>query len=187
MTPRRPLLCLSALAGALLLAACGGDDAATDTTLAGTTTIAATTTAAPTTTAATTTTARPATTLPATTTPADGSADLPVATTPADGSADIPVPPPVDTTDAPLLISVEVGLDDAADRIETVPVGSIVTLSILNPSADDEFHLHDYDLGDDQIIPAGQTATFTFVADRTGDFELESHRTEDVLLILRVV
>ena len=78
------------------------------------------------------------------------------------------------------------GTDDSPDRIETVPAGAVVTLSIVNPNAEDEFHLHDYDLGDDQVVPAGQVATFTFVADRTGDFALESHETDDVLLVLRV-
>lgn len=179
MSARHTVLVVPALAALLVLGACGGDDSA-DTT---------STSAAPSTvpdTDAPTTSKAPATTV-APTTPADGSADLPVPSTPADGSTDLPVPPPLDTTDSPLLISVTVGTDDDPERIESVPAGSVVTLSILNPNAADEFHLHDYDLGDDQVIPAGQVATFTFVADRTGDFELESHETDDVLLVLRVV
>ena len=173
-----PALAMPAVAAMLALSACGGDDESSDTTLAPST--------VPETDAPTTSSTTPPTTV-APTTPADGSADIPLPTTPGDGTADIPIPPPVDTSDAPLLISVTVGTDDDPERIESVPAGSVVTLSIINPNAEDEFHLHDYDLGDDQVIPAGEVATFTFVADRTGDFELESHETDDVLLVLRVV
>lgn len=105
---------------------------------------------------------------------------------PAD-TVDIPVPPPVDTADAPLVIEVTVGVDGGPERIETVSAGSIVTLSITNPTSDDEYHIHGYDLGDGQEIPAGQTATFTFVADQVGDFEVESHASDDQLLVLRVI
>jgi hypothetical protein len=101
------------------------------------------------------------------------------------GTGDIP-PPPV-TADLPYTVSVTVGIDSSTSRIERVPLGATVSLSVTNPDAVDEFHLHGYDLGDDQEMPAGQTATFTFVATEVGSFELESHATGDVLMILEVV
>ena len=172
MAIRRSALLVSVAVPMLTVTACGSDDQSSDTT-AETATTAAVTTAAPSTTVVAST-------------PTGGSLDLPAATTPPNGSADLPAPAPVDTSDSPVLISVQVGSDDSPDRIETVPVGSVVTISVVNPDHDDEFHLHDYDLGDGREIPAGQVATFTFVADHTGDFELESHSTDDVLLVVRV-
>ena len=43
------------------------------------------------------------------------------------------------------------------------------------------------DLGDGAEIPAGQPSTFTFTADTAGRFELESHDTHDVIMILDVL
>ena len=99
--------------------------------------------------------------------------------------------PPATQPDAtppaePTIISVTVGVDSATDRIEPVALGTEVTLIIPNPDSDDEFHLHGYDLGDGIIVPAGQPSTYTFTASKPGDFELESHKTDIVLLILRV-
>jgi hypothetical protein len=47
---------------------------------------------------------------------------------------------------------------------------------------EDEFHLHGYD-----IELSGDDVTFEFVADKLGDFELESHDSGEVLLILSVI
>ena len=124
---------------------------------------------------------------PAATQPPVLSSDIPLQTIPPYDSGDIPVPlPPVDSSDVPIIITVTVGVDSSADRIETVPLGSTVSLTVVNPGADDEFHLHGFELGDDQVIPAGQSQTFTFAADRQGEFELESHETTDILLTLKV-
>ena len=100
------------------------------------------------------------------------------------GTNDVPIVP--GTADAPLLIDVVVGEDTGDDRIEEVPFGSIVTIRIVNPDDDDEYHIHGFDLGDGEEFPAGSPASFTFAADMSGDFELESHATDDVLLVLRV-
>lgn len=83
-------------------------------------------------------------------------------------------------------ISVVVGLDDGPERVDTVPLGSPVELLLTNPEADDEFHVHGYDLGAGTEVPAGETLTLSFVADRAGLFEVESHITHDVLLLLLV-
>ena len=97
------------------------------------------------------------------------------------------LPPPPDTSDMPVVISVTVGVDSGEDRIESVPVGSVVSITITNPDSADEFHLHGYDLGDSQEVAAGESVTFTFTADTAGEFELESHSTDALLLLLRVV
>ena len=60
-------------------------------------------------------------------------------------------------------------------------VGTPVTIHVIS-EVEEEFHLHGYD-----IELAGDDVTFEFVADKIGDFELESHDTGDVLLNLSVV
>ncbi len=125
--------------------------------------------------------------------PTPDTADLPVSTPPPPDTADLPTSTAAPSTTeaptgpAPVAISVTVGVDAGPDRVDTVPVGSLVTITIVNPASADEFHLHGYDLGDGQEIPAGQPATFTFTADTPGRFELESHETHDVILVLEVV
>jgi hypothetical protein len=110
-----------------------------------------------------------------------GTGDIPLPV----GTGDIPLPPV--TSDLPYSLSVTVGLDAAPERIERVPLGATIALSVTNPGSEDEFHLHGFDLGDGQVMPAGQTATFTFVANQAGSFELESHETGAVLMVLEVV
>ena len=82
-------------------------------------------------------------------------------------------------------ISVTVGVDSSPERIEQVALGSQVTLTLTNPDEDDEFHLHGYDLSPGET-PKGETATITFTADKVGEFEVESHHTEDVLVVINV-
>ena len=82
-------------------------------------------------------------------------------------------------------ITVTVDVDSGPDRIEEVPLGSQVELTLVNPEEDDEFHLHGYDLGGDET-PAGEEKVFAFTAAEAGDFEVESHATDDVLVVIRV-
>jgi hypothetical protein len=82
-------------------------------------------------------------------------------------------------------IAVTVGVDSGPERVEQVALGSQVTLSLTNPNEDDEFHLHGYDLSPGET-PKGETATITFTADKLGEFEVESHHTEDVLVVINV-
>lgn len=98
----------------------------------------------------------------------------------ADATSDSTVTVPENVT-----ISVTVGVDSAADRVEQVALGSQVTLTLTNPNEDDEFHLHGYDLSPGET-PKGETATITFTADKAGEFEVESHHTEDVLVVINV-
>ncbi len=94
------------------------------------------------------------------------------------------VAPPT-TTDGVVRISVTVGVDSGADRIEEVSIGDPIELTMLNPDADDEFHVHGFDLGGDETL-AGEEKTFAFTATEAGDFEVESHVTGDVLVVIRV-
>ena len=82
-------------------------------------------------------------------------------------------------------IAVTVGVDSSPERVEHVALGSQVTLALTNPNEDDEFHLHGYDLSPGET-PKGETATITFTADKIGEFEVESHHTEDVLVVINV-
>jgi len=82
-------------------------------------------------------------------------------------------------------ISVTVGTDSAADRVEEVPLGSQVNITLTNPNADDEFHLHDYDLTAGET-PKGEAAVISFTADKAGLFDLESHVTDEVLVVISV-
>jgi hypothetical protein len=91
---------------------------------------------------------------------------------------------PLTAVDGPVQIDVVVGTDSGPDRIEKVKLGSDVTLNITNPNAADEFHVHDIEL--EQSVDAGVTATFNFVADTAGTFEVESHKTEEVLVVIEV-
>jgi hypothetical protein len=85
----------------------------------------------------------------------------------------------------PIEISVTVGTDSAADRVVEVPLGSQVNITLTNPNADDEFHLHDYDLTAGKT-PKGEAAVISFTADKAGLFDLESHVTEEVLVVISV-
>ena len=86
---------------------------------------------------------------------------------------------------APTEISVVVGIDSSPDRIEEVTLGANVQVTLSNPNADDEFHLHGYDLSTGET-KMGEVSIISFTADKAGDFEIESHITEDVLVIIRV-
>ena len=85
----------------------------------------------------------------------------------------------------PVEINVIVGVDSSPQRTEEIRLGSDVNIRLLNPDADDSFHLHGYDLSSGDT-PKGETAMISFTADIAGDFEIESHVTEEVLVNLSV-
>jgi FtsP/CotA-like multicopper oxidase with cupredoxin domain len=78
-----------------------------------------------------------------------------------------------------------VGENSGATNVISFTKGSNVELTIVNPNADDEVHLHGYDLttGD---LPKGEKSVISFIANEAGDFEIESHITEQVLSIIRI-
>jgi len=92
---------------------------------------------------------------------------------------------PTTMVDDTVRISVTVGVDSGPDRIEEVSVGDSIELTMVNPDEDDEFHVHGFDLGGDET-PAGEEKVFVFTATESGDFEVESHATGDVLVVIRV-
>ena len=68
--------------------------------------------------------------------------------------------------------------------MEKVALGSPVTLNITNPAAADSYHIHGYDLEMD--VDQDTMATFNFTADQAGTFEVESHETGAVLVVIEV-
>jgi hypothetical protein len=78
-----------------------------------------------------------------------------------------------------------VGENSGTTNVISFAKGSNVELTIVNPNADDEVHLHGYDLttGD---LPKGETGVISFIASEAGDFEIESHISEEVLSIVRI-
>ncbi len=100
--------------------------------------------------------------------------------------------PPADSTmessskvAGPTEITVTVGVDSSPDRTEEVSLGAEVNVRLTNPDADDNFHLHGYDLSPGDT-PKGETAIITFTADTAGVFEIESHVTDTVLINISV-
>jgi hypothetical protein len=77
--------------------------------------------------------------------------------------------------------AVTVGENSGADTLLTVAAGTEVRLVFVNPNEDDEFHLHG-----GAMTPAGEAAIMQFVASDAGEFEVESHMTGDVLMVLVV-
>jgi hypothetical protein len=131
-----------------------------------------------TTTAAPATTAAPGTMAPGTTSMEE---DKPTATSG-------PAQPAQAGADGSYTISVTVGTDDfqtlKGTRVVQVPKGASVTLEFTNPSAADDIHLHGYDL---MVKTAkGETGKISFTADQTGQFDVESHVTNEALLVVVV-
>jgi glucose/arabinose dehydrogenase len=92
---------------------------------------------------------------------------------------------PGTVAEGPVQIDVVVGTDSGPDRVEKVRVGSDITLNITNPNAADEYHVHVIDL--EQKADAGVMSTMNFTVDQPGTYEVESHVTEDILLVIEVV
>ena len=115
------------------------------------------------------------------TTTAQGATTL-VPTISTTGGTTAPQIPSTEVLSGPVQIDVVVGVDSGEDRIERVKVGAEITLNITNPNADDEFHVHGVDI--EQKAKAGEMATINFTIDAAGTYEVESHITEDVLVII---
>ena len=81
--------------------------------------------------------------------------------------------------------SFTIGTDTGKDVVFEVAQGDNVRITFTNPNADDEVHLHDYDITTGAMTK-GVASSISFTADKAGDFEVESHVTEELLLTLRV-
>lgn len=116
--------------------------------------------------------------------------DAPAGTeSPVASPTDAPVPPtstagkdtPASGTPATESLYLEVDLEDDAPVDASVVVGSPVTI-VITSDEEHEFHLHGYD-----IELSGDEVTFEFVADKLGEFELETHDTSEVVVVLDVI
>lgn len=87
-------------------------------------------------------------------------------------------------TDETVEISVVIGQTSGSAVAYQATLGSKVQIKLLNPDADDEFHLHGYDLL--ATATAGQEVMIDFTADQLGSFDLESHKTGEWILTLVV-
>jgi hypothetical protein len=123
----------------------------------------------------------------ATSAPGQIATSAPVSTAPTPASTgDTAAPGTNQIPGAPNEIIVHVGVDDAATvgtRVENVKLGDHVVLRLVSDT-DETYHVHGYDL--EQKVAAGVEAQFEFTADKAGDFEVESHNTEKVYVVLHV-
>jgi hypothetical protein len=88
-------------------------------------------------------------------------------------------------TTAVVEISLIVGENAGADMMQTVPLGSSVRITVVNPNGADEIHVHGYDISTGEMAQ-GQEAVIEFVASNAGTFDIESHVSEEVVLVLTV-
>ena len=82
-------------------------------------------------------------------------------------------------------ISLIVGENTGADMMQTVPLGSSVRITFVNPNGPDEIHVHGYDLTTGEMAK-GQESVIEFVASNAGTFDIESHVSEEVVFVLTV-
>jgi hypothetical protein len=78
-----------------------------------------------------------------------------------------------------------IGTDTGAEVVYEVMEGDNVTLTFVNNDANDEVHVHDYDITTGEM-QKGVASSVSFTADKAGDFDIESHVSEELLLTLRV-
>ena len=88
-------------------------------------------------------------------------------------------------TTAVVEINLIVGENTGADMMQTVPLGSSVRITVVNPNGADEVHVHGYDISTGEMAQ-GQEAVIEFVASNAGTFDIESHVSEEVVLVLTV-
>ena len=90
--------------------------------------------------------------------------------------------------DGSISINVNVGTDDydtlAGDRVVKVALGSAVTITLTDPNEDQDYHLHVYDVGAE--AKKGEPGIISLVVDQAGQFDVESHTTGKMLLVLVV-
>ena len=90
--------------------------------------------------------------------------------------------------DGSISINVIVGTDDydtlAGDRVVKVALGSAVTITLTDPYEDQDYQLHVYDVGAE--AKKGEPGVISLVVDQAGQFDVESHTTGKMLLVLVV-
>ena len=88
-------------------------------------------------------------------------------------------------TTAVVEINLIVGENTGAAMAQTVPLGSSVRITVVNPNGSDEIHVHGYDISTGEMAQ-GQEAVIEFVASNAGTFDIESHVSEEVVFVLTV-
>lgn len=78
-------------------------------------------------------------------------------------------------------VAIEIDADAGVPEVASVALGSPVVIQVFSETEQD-FHLHGFD-----IDLMGDDVTFDFVADKLGDFELESHESGEILLTISIV
>jgi predicted phage tail protein len=95
---------------------------------------------------------------------------------------------PASVANGAATIDVTVGTDDfettGGKSVFSVPKGTSVTINITDPNADNDFHLHVYDV--EVSGKKGEKATLSVTADQTGQFDVESHTSNKVIVVLVV-
>lgn len=92
----------------------------------------------------------------------------------------------VNPADGLVEIAVTVGIDSGPDRIVQIPFGTSVRVTIINPGSADEYHLHGFDIASGSDVPAGEKVVIEFEATKSGSFEIESHASQQVLIVLEI-
>ena len=82
-------------------------------------------------------------------------------------------------------INLTVGENTGPDMKQTVPLGASVRITVTNPNGPDEMHVHGYDISTGEMAE-GQEAVIEFVASNAGTFDIESHVSEEIMLVLTV-
>ena len=82
-------------------------------------------------------------------------------------------------------IKLIVGENTGPDMKQTVPLGASVRITVTNPNGPDEMHVHGYDISTGEMAE-GQEAVIEFVASNAGTFDIESHVSEEIMLVLTV-
>lgn len=78
-----------------------------------------------------------------------------------------------------------VGENSGKDTIAEFKKGDKIELVFINNSADDDIHVHGYDISTGEL-KRGMKSSLFLTVDKVGDFEVESHVSEEVIMILRV-
>lgn len=117
----------------------------------------------------------PATSTPATSTPATStSATSTSASSSSGGATPATSAPSSSAADVTLSFTVTGGKATPGFQQVDVSKGQTVSITVTSDTAD-ELHVHGYDK--EVELPAGTPATVTFVADQTGQFEVETHES----------
>lgn len=82
-------------------------------------------------------------------------------------------------------VNITIGENSGPNTEQRISLGSTVRMTLINSTDADEIHVHGYDISTG-AMSAGEPAVIEFLADTAGTFEVESHVSEEVVLLLIV-